>query len=95
MDDEQFKKILGLIESGKREGAKLEYGGNRVGEKGYFIQPTVFSNVTDDMRIAREEVGKQFHCLIYIYIYKCSVCCRNQKYYRVRCSAMEECLLVV
>ena len=56
MDEEQFNKILDLIESGKKEGAKLECGGGRHGDKGYFIQPTVFSDVKDDMRIAKEEV---------------------------------------
>ncbi|KFP37824.1 Retinal dehydrogenase 1, partial [Chlamydotis macqueenii] len=56
IDKEQFKKILELIESGKKEGAKLECGGGPWGDKGYFIQPTVFSNVTDDMRIAKEEI---------------------------------------
>ena len=56
MDKEQFDKILDLIESGKKEGAKLECGGGRHGDKGYFIQPTVFSGVKDDMRIAKEEV---------------------------------------
>ena len=56
MDKEQFSKVLGLIESGKKEGAKLECGGGRHGDKGYFIQPTVFSDVKDDMRIAKEEV---------------------------------------
>ena len=56
MDREQFDKILDLIESGKKEGAKLECGGGRHGDKGYFIQPTVFSDVKDDMRIAKEEV---------------------------------------
>jgi len=45
-----------LIESGKKEGAKLECGGERHGNKGFFIKPTVFSNVKDNMRIAREEV---------------------------------------
>lgn len=45
-----------MIESGKREGAKLEAGGGVHGNEGYFVQPTVFSNVTDTMRIAREEV---------------------------------------
>lgn len=45
-----------LIESGKREGATLECGGSAWGQQGLFIQPTVFSNVTDDMRIAKEEV---------------------------------------
>ena len=45
-----------LIESGQKEGAKLEIGGARHGDKGYFLESTVFSNVTDDMRIAKEEV---------------------------------------
>ena len=56
MDNEQFSKVLDLIESGKKEGAKLECGGGRHGDKGYFIHPTVFSDVKDDMRIAKEEV---------------------------------------
>ncbi|MEJ1276542.1 hypothetical protein NN561_007448 [Cricetulus griseus] len=56
IDKEQHEKILDLIESGKKEGAKLECGGGRWGNKGYFVQPTVFSNVTDDMRIAKEEI---------------------------------------
>ncbi|KAJ7376615.1 Retinal dehydrogenase 1 [Desmophyllum pertusum] len=56
IDAEQFNKILELIESGKKEGAKLECGGARHGDKGYFIQPTVFSGVKDEMRIANEEI---------------------------------------
>lgn len=56
MDEEQFNKILDLIESGKKEGAKLKAGGGRQGDKGYFIQPTVFADVQDNMRIAKEEV---------------------------------------
>jgi len=56
IDQEQFDKILDLIESGKKEGAKLECGGQRHGDKGLFITPTVFSDVKDDMRIAKEEV---------------------------------------
>ncbi|XP_037706675.1 LOW QUALITY PROTEIN: retinal dehydrogenase 1 [Choloepus didactylus] len=56
IDKEQYNKILDLIESGKKEGAKLECGGGPWGNKGYFIQPTVFSNVTDEMRIAKEEI---------------------------------------
>jgi len=56
IDDDQFKKILELIESGKKEGAKLMCGGARAGDKGYFIQPTVFADVKDNMRIAREEI---------------------------------------
>ncbi|XP_074627489.1 aldehyde dehydrogenase 1A1-like isoform X2 [Acropora palmata] len=56
IDQEQFDKILELIESGKKEGAKLECGGARHGSKGFFIQPTVFSGVKDGMRIAKEEI---------------------------------------
>ncbi|XP_037565920.1 aldehyde dehydrogenase 1A1-like [Dermacentor silvarum] len=56
IDDEQFQKILGLIESGKKEGAKVEIGGKRIGNEGYFVEPTVFTNVTDNMRIAKEEI---------------------------------------
>ncbi|XP_069332487.1 aldehyde dehydrogenase 1A1-like isoform X3 [Eulemur rufifrons] len=56
IDKEQHDKILDLIESGKKEGAKLECGGGPWGNKGYFVQPTVFSNVRDDMRIAKEEI---------------------------------------
>lgn len=56
VDKEQFDKILGYIKSGKEEGAKLMTGGERVGDKGYFIEPTVFADVKDDMKIAREEI---------------------------------------
>jgi len=56
VDKLQFNKILDLIESGKKEGANLKCGGDRHGDKGYFIQPTVFSDVTDEMRIAKEEI---------------------------------------
>lgn len=53
MDLEQFNKILGYISTGKREGAKLMCGGGAAANKGYFIQPTVFGDVQDNMTIAR------------------------------------------
>uniref|UniRef100_A0A8C0H5T9 Aldehyde dehydrogenase 1 family member A3 n=1 Tax=Chelonoidis abingdonii TaxID=106734 RepID=A0A8C0H5T9_CHEAB len=56
IDQKQFDKILELIESGKKEGAKLECGGLAIGDRGLFIKPTVFSEVTDNMRIAKEEI---------------------------------------
>jgi len=56
VDEEQMNKILGYIESGKKEGAQLVAGGNKVQGKGFFVEPTVFANVTDDMTIAREEI---------------------------------------
>uniref|UniRef100_A0A182QSK4 Aldehyde dehydrogenase domain-containing protein n=1 Tax=Anopheles farauti TaxID=69004 RepID=A0A182QSK4_9DIPT len=56
IDDTQYKKILGYIEVGQKEGAKLVTGGKTVGTEGYFIEPTIFANVTDDMTIAKEEI---------------------------------------
>ncbi|XP_053671553.1 aldehyde dehydrogenase 1A1-like [Anopheles nili] len=56
VDEEQFRKVLGYVESGVKEGAKLQAGGKRFGTVGYFVEPTVFSDVTDGMAIAREEI---------------------------------------
>nr|AVR59246.1 mitochondrial aldehyde dehydrogenase 2 [Platynereis dumerilii] len=56
IDQEQMDKILTLVESGKKEGANLVVGGNRVGDKGFFIEPTIFKDVEDNMRIANEEI---------------------------------------
>ena len=56
VDQAQFDKVMGYIDSGRSEGAKLVCGGARVGDRGYFIQPTVFADVQDDMKIAREEI---------------------------------------
>jgi aldehyde dehydrogenase (NAD+) len=56
VNKEQFDKILGFIESGKKEGAKCVTGGDRWGEKGYFIEPTLFTGVSDTMKIAEEEI---------------------------------------
>lgn len=52
----QFDTILSYIAAGKEAGAKVETGGERIGSKGFFIQPTVFSNVSLDMKIAKEEI---------------------------------------
>jgi len=56
VDKVQFEKVLGYIESGKQAGAKVALGGGRQGNKGYFVQPTLFTEVTDDMKIAKEEI---------------------------------------
>jgi len=52
----QLDRIMELIDSGKKEGASLKCGGKRFGTAGYFVEPTVFADVTDDMRIAKEEI---------------------------------------
>ena len=56
---DQMQTVLRYIEAGKKDGAKLVAGGNRVnvdGGKGFFIEPTIFGDVTNDMTIAREEI---------------------------------------
>jgi aldehyde dehydrogenase (NAD+) len=56
IDKAQFDKILKYVEYGKQDGAKCVTGGKQHGSKGFFVEPTLFANVTDDMRIAREEI---------------------------------------
>ena len=56
VDKTQFDRVLGYIASGKKEGARCVSGGERYGEKGYFIKPTIFADVKDEMTIAREEI---------------------------------------
>jgi len=56
IDDEQFKKILRYIRYGVDGGATLVTGGDRLGDKGFYIQPTIFSDVQDGMKIAQEEI---------------------------------------
>jgi aldehyde dehydrogenase (NAD+) len=56
VDQDQYNKVMSYIERGKKEGARLMCGGSSVGDRGYFIQPTVFADVKDDMAIAREEI---------------------------------------
>ncbi len=56
VDNDQFEKVMGYVESGKRDGAKMLCGGERVGDRGYFVAPTIFSDVKDNMKIAQEEI---------------------------------------
>lgn len=56
IDDEQFNKILRYIRYGVDGGATLVTGGDRLGDKGFYIQPTIFSDVQDGMKIAQEEI---------------------------------------
>jgi phenylacetaldehyde dehydrogenase len=52
----QLERVLSYVDAGKSDGARLSLGGLRVGQSGYFVQPTIFSQVSNDMRIAREEI---------------------------------------
>ncbi|XP_056162220.1 aldehyde dehydrogenase family 2 member C4-like isoform X3 [Syzygium oleosum] len=56
VDKKQFEKILSYIEHGKREGAMLLTGGAPLGTKGYYIQPTIFTNVKEDNVIVKDEI---------------------------------------
>ncbi|AUO12750.1 aldehyde dehydrogenase family protein [Priestia megaterium] len=60
VSEEHMKKVLKYIEIGKQEGARLVCGGNRISssglEKGFFVEPTVFSNVTSNMKIVQDEI---------------------------------------
>jgi aldehyde dehydrogenase (NAD+) len=68
INEKQMTKILGYIEKGKKEGAKLLCGGYRLSDpqhkKGFFIAPTVFANVKPHMTIAQEEIFGPVVCLM-------------------------------
>src|SRR5271163_1608862 len=53
---DQFDRVKGYLDVGRKEGAKVTVGGEAGKGKGYFVQPTVFTGVNNDMRIAREEI---------------------------------------
>jgi len=56
VSQEQLDKILGYIDIGQKQGARLVVGGQRVGAKGYFVSPTIFDGVKDEMTIAKDEI---------------------------------------
>ncbi|WP_439399871.1 aldehyde dehydrogenase family protein [Bradyrhizobium sp. PMVTL-01] len=56
ISEKQMKSILDYVDIGQREGASLVTGGTRVGERGYFVSPTVFADVAHEMRISQEEI---------------------------------------
>ncbi|CEL95933.1 unnamed protein product [Vitrella brassicaformis CCMP3155] len=56
VDMKQFDRVMNYISLGKQEGATLLTGGTRHGTQGYWIEPTIFTDVKDDMRIAKEEI---------------------------------------
>ena len=56
VSEDQMETVLNYIEKGKEEGAEVLVGGNKMDRKGYYVEPTVFVNVTNDMTIAQEEI---------------------------------------
>jgi aldehyde dehydrogenase (NAD+) len=59
----QMDRVLGYIDAGRGEGASVVSGGARSGNRGFFVEPTVFAGVTGDMRIAREEIFGPVVCV--------------------------------
>lgn len=56
VSQEQFDRVMSYIDIGKKEGASLRLGGQRLGDRGFFVAPTVFADVDNRMRIAQEEI---------------------------------------
>ena len=52
----QLQRVSAYIDSGREEGGELITGGNRIGDQGYFIEPTVFAHTSQEMKIVREEI---------------------------------------
>ena len=66
MDDRQLEKVLGYVDLGRREGARVVTGGERVRQEsgGCFIAPTILDGVANTMRVAREEIFGPVACVI-------------------------------
>ena len=56
VSEEQLNRVVGYMDSGKKEGAKAVTGGSREGDKGYFVNPTVLVNTNENMKVVREEI---------------------------------------
>lgn len=56
VSEEQFDRVTSFLASGSKEGAKAVCGGNRFGDQGYFVEPTVLTNTSEDMKVVREEI---------------------------------------
>ena len=63
VSQEQFDKVTGLLASGREQGATTATGGQRVGDRGYFVQPTVLTDTNADMRVEREEIFGPVVCV--------------------------------
>lgn len=64
VSEEQFQKVTGYIDSGLKEGAKATAGGQKAGDKGYFVKPTVLTKTNPEMKVVREEIFGPVVCAI-------------------------------
>jgi phenylacetaldehyde dehydrogenase len=56
VSEEQLNRVCGYLEAGRSEGARATAGGNRHGDKGYFVEPTVLVDTNENMKVVREEI---------------------------------------
>jgi aldehyde dehydrogenase (NAD+) len=64
IDRDQFDKIMHYLDVGQKQGAKCVTGGKRHGDRGFYIEPTLFTGVTDEMAIAKEEIFGPVHSVL-------------------------------
>jgi phenylacetaldehyde dehydrogenase len=64
VSEEQFKRVTGFIDSGLSEGAKANAGGKKAADRGYFVQPTVLTRTTPEMKVVREEIFGPVVCAV-------------------------------
>ncbi|KAK2645734.1 hypothetical protein Ddye_020929 [Dipteronia dyeriana] len=81
VDKKKFEKILSYIEHGKREGASLLTGGKPSGDKGYYIEPTIFADVKEDMLIEKDEIfGPVITLMKFKTVEEAIKCANNTRY---------------
>ncbi|HEY0182582.1 MAG TPA: aldehyde dehydrogenase family protein [Rhodopila sp.] len=64
VSDEQFQRVTGFLESGRQQGAEVVTGGKRFGNEGYFVEPTILTRTTPEMKVVREEIFGPVVCAI-------------------------------
>jgi phenylacetaldehyde dehydrogenase len=64
VSDEQFQRVTGFLASGREQGAEVVTGGQRHGNEGYFVQPTILTKTTPEMKVVREEIFGPVVCAI-------------------------------
>jgi phenylacetaldehyde dehydrogenase len=64
VSDEQFRRVTGFLDAGRQQGARVVTGGGRVGDAGYFVQPTVLTDTNPNMSVIREEIFGPVVCAI-------------------------------
>jgi phenylacetaldehyde dehydrogenase len=64
VSDEQFQRVTGYLDSGRKEGAEVVTGGKRFGNEGYFVEPTIITKTSPEMKIVREEIFGPVVCAI-------------------------------